>query len=93
MNTESLQNSQIEKLKRQKEVLEARIQKAEATHKKTERIKETRRKILLGAYFLDKFRKDGDFDSIKNELDTFLTRNTDRVLFNLPKLDNEPEHV
>ena len=33
MNTETSKLSQLEKLKRQKEVLEARIQKAEALHK------------------------------------------------------------
>jgi hypothetical protein len=89
LNTESNRISQLEKLKRQKEIIEARIQKAEALHKSRERKEETRRKILLGAYFLDKLRKDGTFDSIKHELDRFLTRNSDRKLFDLPLLENE----
>lgn len=81
--------SQLEKLKRQKEILEARIQKAESLHKQRENKEETRRKILLGAYFLEKFRKNGTLESIKQELDTFLTRNSDRKLFNLPLLETE----
>jgi type II secretory pathway component PulJ len=88
MNMEQ-QLSQIEKLKRQKEILEARIQQMEARHKERERKEDTRRKILLGAYFLDKLRNDGSFDSIKQELDRFLTRNSDRKLFDLPLLENE----
>lgn len=52
---------------------------------------ETRRKILLGAYFLDKFRKEGTFNSIKIELDHFLKRNSDRKLFELPLLETETE--
>jgi DNA gyrase/topoisomerase IV subunit B len=89
MNTESTRISQLEKLKRQKEIIEARIQKAEARHKAREHKEETRRKILLGAYFLDKLRKDGTFESIKQELDNFLTRNSDRKLFGLPLIENE----
>jgi len=89
MNTESSSISQIEKLKRQKQIIEARIQKAEARHKHNERKAETRRKILLGAYFLDKLKKDGTLESIKPELDRFLTRDRDRTLFGLPALENK----
>ena len=89
MHTETSKLSQLEKLKRQKEVLEARIQKAEALHKERGRKEETRRKILLGAYFLEKLRKDGTFESIKQELNNFLSRNSDRKLFDLPLLENE----
>ena len=89
MNTESPSITQIEKLKRQKQIIEARIQKAEARHKHQERKAETRRKILLGAYFLEKLRRDGTFDAIKQELDNFLTRSSDRALFELPALENE----
>jgi len=89
MSTEQQKLSQIDKLKRQKEIIEARLQKAEASHKIRERKEETRRKILLGAYFLEKLKKDGTFESIKQELDRFLTRNSDRKLFGLSALENE----
>lgn len=81
--------SQIEKLKRQKQILEARIQKAESLQKQRDRKADTRRKILLGAYFLDKLRKDGTLESIKPELDNFLTRDNDRKLFGLSLLENK----
>lgn len=90
MNTELSKISQIEKLKRQKEIIEARIQKAEARHKQRERKEDTRRKILLGAYYMDKLKNDGALESIKQELNNFLTRNSDRKLFDLPLLENEP---
>jgi large subunit ribosomal protein L7/L12 len=89
MNTELSKLSQLEKLKRQKEIIEARIQQAEARHKQRERKEDTRRKILLGAYFLEKLKNDAMFESIKGELDSFLTRNSDRKLFGLSMLDNE----
>lgn len=89
MDTEPQKISRIEKLKRQKEVIEARLQKEEARHKTRERKEETRRKILLGAYFLEKLKRDGTFESIRKELDDFLTRNSDRTLFGLPALKNE----
>lgn len=81
--------SHIEKLKRQKQILEARIQKAESLQKERDRKADTRRKILLGAYFLDKLRKAGTLEAIKPELDSFLTRDNDRKLFGLPSLEGK----
>lgn len=86
MTTELENLSQLEKLKKQKAILEARIQKAEAMNKERHRKEETRRKILLGAYYLDKIRNNGTFESVKKEMDEFLTRNSDRALFGLPKI-------
>jgi hypothetical protein len=79
----------IEKLKRQKQILAARIQKAESLQKQRDRKADTRRKILLGAYFLDKLRKDGTLESIKPEMNSFLTRDNDRALFGLPALETK----
>ena len=45
--------SKIETLKQKKEQLNARIQKLEALQKSRERKRDTRRKILIGAYFMD----------------------------------------
>lgn len=88
MNGESQELSQLQKLKRQKEILAARIQKAEALHKNRERKEETRRKILIGSYFLDKAKNEDSFESIVKELDSFLTRNSDRKLFGLPSIES-----
>lgn len=44
---------------------------------------DTRKKILVGAYILDKYKKEGTTEILKAELDAFLTRKQDRVLFGL----------
>ncbi len=46
---------------------------------------DTRRKILIGAYVMDKAKKNGTFSEIIAELNNYLTRNSDRALFDLPE--------
>lgn len=87
MNNRSL--SKLEKLKMQQEKIKSKIQKVESLEKTREHKKDTRRKILIGSYFLDQALKEGNFDDIKTKLAEFLTRNSDRVLFDLPILENE----
>jgi hypothetical protein len=76
----------LERLKEQREKINARIQATEARLKNSERKKDTRRKILVGSYYLDKATKDNTIDEIKKALDKFLTRNSDRILFDLKLL-------
>lgn len=83
MNVQSDKMTQLEKLKRQKEILDARIQQVESRFKVKERKEDTRRKILIGAFMMEKLKKEEKFDSMINELDGFLTRNSDRKLFGL----------
>lgn len=78
--------SRLDKLKTQKEKLKARIQKMESMEKNRERKQDTRKKILIGSYFMDQAIKSGTLDDIKQKMAGFLTRNSDRVLFDLPKL-------
>lgn len=47
----------------------------------TERQRETRRKILVGAYYLKKAKQEGTLDALYREMLTFLTREIDRCLF------------
>ena len=54
----------LEKLKQQKEKINARIQAAEARIKNSERKKDTRRKILVGAYYLDKATEENNFGEL-----------------------------
>lgn len=89
MNTELSKLSYLEKLKKQEQILKARIQKAESRYKQQERKDDTRRKILLGALCLDKLKNDASFSFINDELDKFLTKNNDRKLFDLPLLNDE----
>jgi hypothetical protein len=73
----------IAKLKQQRENINTRIQLAEAREKMLKRKLATRRKILVGAYYIDLAEKENKFDDLKTVMDKFLTRNNDRALFDL----------
>jgi hypothetical protein len=77
----------LEKLKIQRDQLNARIQAAEARSKQSERKKDTRRKILVGSYFLDQAIQHDQMEEIKQKMDVYLKRDSDRTLFDLPKLE------
>lgn len=76
----------LEKLKEQRDKLNARIQQKEARLKSSERKIDTRKKILIGSYFLDNAIKENKLDEIKSMMDKYLKRNSDRALFNLELL-------
>ena len=75
----------VEKLKEQRAKLDARIQAAEAREKTAERKKDARRKILVGAYYLDQAEKKNTMDEVKRLMEGYLTRDSDRALFDLAK--------
>ena len=75
------------KMKRKQEVLQARIEKLEAAEKAREKKRDTRRKILLGAYVLEQAKSNGSVAELYRKMDGFLKRNSDRVLFDLKPLD------
>lgn len=87
--------TRLEILKKQQDQLKAKIQALEASEFSRERKRETRRKILVGAYYLDKARSENRFDEIVKLMDGYLNRDYDRTLFglalidkkNLPKID------
>lgn len=71
-----------EKAKKQK--MEAMKRAAET---KVQRAKDTRKKILLGAFFLDRMEKNPEYAAkVVANLGDFLKRDDDRALFNLPPL-------
>lgn len=78
-----LSKSSLEKLKIQREKINSRIQAAEARLKTSERKKDTRKKILLGSYYLDVAIKENKLDEVKTIMDKYLKRNSDRALFDL----------
>jgi large subunit ribosomal protein L7/L12 len=80
----------LEKLKQQKAILEARIQAAEARMKQGQRKKDTRRKILIGSYYLDKAMAENTLPQLKVLMDKYLSRESDRKLFDLPLKPQEP---
>ncbi len=75
--------SRLAKLKEQRAKLEARIQMAEARVKNSERKKDTRRKILIGSYYLDLANKENNMEKLVSGMDKFLVRDNDRALFGL----------
>jgi len=88
----------IEETEKKLKQLKAKKQKEEAQKRaalvKQERANDTRRKILAGALALDMMNKD---ESAKqrflDKLDKFLTRDDDRILFDLPKLVDKDKTI
>jgi len=78
--------TKLAKLKKQQVQLKARIQVLEASEKSRERKRETRRKILIGAYYLDKVRQENRWEEIATKMDGYLKRDSDRALFELASL-------
>lgn len=75
--------TRLEILKKQQDQLKAKIQALEASEFSRERKRETRRKILVGAYYLDKVLAENKFDELVKIMDEYLNRDSDRILFNL----------
>jgi hypothetical protein len=71
---------------KQKEIAE-QIRREEARLNVKKRAKDTRRKILAGAFVLDRASRDDQYNGwLVKSLDGFLTRPDDRALFGLPAL-------
>ena len=85
----SEKQSRLDVLKKKKEQLNARIQKLESLEKSRDRKRDTRRKILVGSYFIDKASEEGNLGSLFQQMDGYLKRNSDRKLFNLESFFEE----
>lgn len=75
--------TQLEKLKAQQAKLAARIQAVESRTKVSTRKQDTRRKILIGSYYLEQAQKENKLDDIKKIMASYLSRESDRKLFEL----------
>jgi predicted nuclease with TOPRIM domain len=73
--------AQIEKIEEQKKQLEERLVTMKNRLKKQERVEDTRKKILVGAYFMEKYKD--KMHELVPQLDRFLIRDADRELFGL----------
>ena len=83
-------NLTLDALINKKKQLEARIQNLKTRDAKRLYKDETRRKILVGAYILDKHDKAGSVDKLLLELDKFLFKPHDRALFGFePRKDEK----
>ena len=80
----------LDTLKKKQDQLKAQIQALQAVDKTRERKRETRRKILVGAYYLDKARQEDAFNQLVSIMDNYLKRESDRRLFELAPLQSTP---
>ena len=84
--------SELEKLLEKEKQLKAKIQAAKSRESEKQRKLDTRKKILIGAMVLDGMKNNGDYKTkILQNLDKYLTKNKDRVLFELPEIQEEKE--
>ncbi|HAU0345698.1 TPA: mobilization protein [Legionella pneumophila] len=79
----SEKQSRLDALKKKQEQLRAQIQKLESLEKSRERKRDTRRKILVGSYFIDKANQEGTLFDLYQQIDKYIKRNVDRELFHL----------
>ena len=78
-------NQKITSLQEKRNALNARIQRELIRERSVERRADTRRKVLAGATVLQWATKDGEFAAkLRAELQAFLVKPADRVLFGLP---------
>ena len=75
--------SNIDSLKKKRDIINARIRLAQNREQSKERKDNTRRKILIGSYYLDQANKNNSFNDIVKLMDSYLTRDSDRMLFDL----------
>lgn len=76
-----------EKLKQTKNEMAQRERQRKEKERRKERAIETRRKELVGAFFLDEAKRDPQIAmKLQAGLDSFLVRDDDRALFGLPPL-------
>lgn len=78
-----MNSKNIEILLKRKDQLENRIKLLRVKTQSQDRKDETRRKILAGAYILEKYNSNNNMNILIQELDNFLFRARDRSLFGL----------
>ncbi len=79
------ETDKLKKLKAKRAAIDARLREEQYKLNQQERARDTRRKVLAGAAVLEKARRDEDFSRLLiEELKSFLGRDDERALFNLP---------
>lgn len=88
-----IESDKIRRLEEKIEQMKAQVASEKARLKKKAKKDDTRRKILVGAYFMEKYKD--DVASLAKELDPFLKREKDRMLFGLdvssPPVDSQKQ--
>ena len=81
--------SDLDSLKKKRNIINARIRLMQNREQSKERKDNTRRKILIGSYYLELSNKNNSFDSVVKLMDSYLTRDSDRMLFDLPPIKKQ----
>ena len=76
-----VKTEKLKKLEEQAAQLKARIASEKAKIANQARKDDTRRKILVGAYFIEQAEQNGTMEELIKKIDSFLTREKDRALF------------
>jgi large subunit ribosomal protein L7/L12 len=81
--------SKLEKMLKQKETLENKIKREAVRDSSRKRKLDTKRKILVGAYYLKKHVDEGTWDNLLTIMDGFLINKVDRNAFDLAPREDE----
>lgn len=76
-------NTTVDTLKKKRDALNARIKLVQNRENKKHKKDLTKQKILIGSYYLEQANKNGSFDDLVKLMDKFLTRTSDRRVFDL----------
>ena len=80
------------KLEEKQARIKAELQRLDARERQAERKRDTRRKILLGAWVLDRIARGGLSEAeVQADMDRFLERDRDRAAFDLPPRPGKQE--
>ena len=74
----------LQRLKIQRDKLDVRIRQTEALNKARQRKQDLQRKIVVGTFILEQAQREGRYADLIAQLDSYLTQDRDRQLFNLP---------
>jgi len=85
----TINDTALEKLKKSREKINARIQKLQAREKERIKKNETRRKFIIGGVVLAEARKNKTMPSLIAKLAPHLKSASDRQLFGLEKSPSE----
>lgn len=83
----------IESLEKKLEQIKAQLSAEKSREKAQKRKDDTRRKILVGAYFLEQAQTEKKFAELVEKLDPFLKKTVDRNLFGLPSISGQKSKV
>lgn len=73
--------NKLKKLEEKKKQIDSQLDNIKQRLQQEERQKDTRRKILVGAFFMEKYKN--KLPDLTKEIDSFLVRPQDRNLFGL----------